>query len=628
MFKQIFTNRTVRLSCCLILVTILLLPSAYAQQKDPFEPKLDIILNGNQPEPLFPGQSKPKSDPFRLSVSAIPDNIAPGKNFRVEVMFAIASGYQLYVKETSVTAMPTPGLIFGDVRQISQTFEKKDQYGGTILIYKKKAIFELPVTVEPSAESGPKQISLEVRYLGCTETMCFLPQKKDLEVAFTVIPGTYPVAGGTPEPAIPDRGMTAVEQNPFQEMADRFGPLGVLAAAFIWGILASLTPCVYPMIPVTVSVISAGSRGSVSRGFILSLFYVLGLSLTYAILGTVAAWSGSLFGSYANHPAVRVIVAGVFVILALSMFDLFSIQMPSSLSSRLGGAGSGFVGVFLTGAVAGAVVGPCVGPMLVALLVYIAALGSKLQGFLIMWNFALGMGMLFLVIGTFSGAAASLPKAGMWMEKLKRFFGVLMLAVALYYVEPLLPENVLMLSLGAFLIGIGVFAGAFDALNTESAGRERLWKAAGILFLVLGVGYVARFTLDDRMPRDNIVSQKIGIAWLSDEASALARARQEKKPVMIDFSADWCAACKKLERETFTNSSVTDKSKQFVCLRIDCTDTEDPAITDIYKKYNVKGLPTIFFINALGQPLPDKSVTEFIGAADLMKRMHHVEQGQ
>ncbi|WP_207681004.1 protein-disulfide reductase DsbD family protein [Desulfonema magnum] len=598
--------------------------SVHARQNDPFESKLDIILKGNPSEPLFPTGAQIQSAPFKLNAIAIPDKVAQNKDFTVRVTFDIAPGHQLYADKTYIKPAAMSGLIFGQVKTTSATFEKNDPYQGKILIYKEQATFELPVSVALSADPGPVTIMLEAGYLGCTETVCFLPEKKNLNVAFTIIPATEAFVADIPEPIIQD---TPPDRNPFQEAADKFGVLGVLFAAFIWGLFASLTPCVYPMIPVTVSVIGAGSRGSVSRGFVLSLFYVLGLSLTYAIFGTIAAWSGSLFGEYANHPAVRIIVAGVFVILALGLFDLFYIQVPSAISSKLGGqTGAGIIGVFLTGAAAGAVVGPCVGPMLVALLVYIAAIGSKLQGFLIMWHFALGMGMLFLVIGTFSGAAASLPKAGPWMENLKRFFGVLMLAVALYYVKPLLSENIFMLCVGIFLIGIGVFVGGLDALTADSAVRDRVWKTVGIVCLAVGIAYAARFALDDQVSLPRVSSPKAGITWLKDENAALVKARQEKKPVMMDFYADWCAACKKLERETFASPAVADKAKQFVCVKIDCTDTTDPVIRQIQDKYRIVGLPTIMFMNSLGRPLPAKSVTEFVDPVTLLARMRQVEQ--
>ncbi|MCP4623869.1 MAG: hypothetical protein GY850_10100, partial [bacterium] len=252
------------------------------------------------------------------------------------------------------------------------------------------------------------------------------------------------------------------------------------------------------MIPVTVSVIGASGSKSISRSFFLSAVYVLGMSLVYAGFGVAAAWSGSLFGAYSDHMAVRIVVAAVFILMGLSMFDLFYIQMPSTISSRLGGkTGAGTLGVFLAGGAAGAAVGPCVGPMLVGLLIYIAALGNKVYGFLIMWSFSLGMGILFMLIGTFSGAAAALPKSGIWMERLKYTFGILMFAIALFYIKPVLPLRIFLLLLDAFLVGIGIFIGAVWIAKTKQTGKGKLATAMAIVGIALCISIVSQFINKD-----------------------------------------------------------------------------------------------------------------------------------
>jgi thioredoxin:protein disulfide reductase len=614
---------------CLLMIAVSAATAGNAQTLPVISEKNDSIFNTELPK-SEPAPTKTESNPFKMSIQAVPNTVSTGQSMKVHVRFEIAPRHQIYAKETSVTPIPAPGIVFGEVRTLTPTVEKNDPYLGIIRVYKEKAEFELPVSIDRSVEPGAKTLSVEVGYTGCTEEVCFLPEKKTLEVNFTVVPGTGAAASSPVSADIKEKSgnNSLLETNPFRKTAEKFGLIGVLAAAFFWGLLASLTPCVYPMIPITVSVIGSNTAGSIFRGFMLSVCYVLGMSVTYSILGTVAALSGGLFGEYANHPAVRIIVAGVFVILALSMFDFFYIQMPSAISSRLGGRkGTGPVGIFLTGAAAGMVVGPCVGPMLVGLLIYIAAVGSKIQGFLILWSFALGLGMIFLVIGTFSGMAASLPKAGIWMEKIKHFFGVLMLGAALYYVEPLIPERTLSLILGAFLICIGVFIGGLDPLNAESGSWKRLWKTAGIVFLALGICYAAKFTLNGQMQIPANTAAVKGIVWLNDEAAGLSRAAAQNQPVMIDFTAEWCAACKKLERETFIAPDVIKMSEHFVCIRIDCTDAAEPEVRQLQKKYEVKGLPTIIFTDSQGNVLPERSVTEFINPEKLLERMRQVRQG-
>jgi len=483
--------------------------------------------------------------PFQFKAAVNPAQIMQGGKAIIEVSITIAKGHYLYAHKTDITSDPIEGLSFGKVDK-PEGVKKNDPYLGTVYTYAKQVVLRLPMRVDVSQKTGPGSFSLAINYQGCTATACFPPESKLIKVPYTIVAsgvasGETISSGDKKSPEVEKqadesdlhvRKATTDNLSAIEKAADRFGVIGVLMAAFIWGLLASLTPCVYPMIPITVSVIGAGANGKALRGLVLSVFYVLGMSLTYAIFGVAAAWSGNLFGAYTDHPAVRIVVAGVFVILALGMFDVFFIQMPASLSSKFGGkTGTGVI-------VAGAIVGPCVGPMLVGILVYIASLADKLLGFFIMWSFALGMGMLFLVIGTFSGAAASLPKAGKWMEQIKNFFGVLMLAFALYYIQPLLPIKVFYLILGALLIGISLYLGALDAFTTAITGPRRLWQAAGIVCLVLGVCYTARFTLDEHPPRQNIMAaQRSGINWQNNEADALAKAEREKKPVMIDFAA-------------------------------------------------------------------------------------------
>jgi len=572
-------------------------------------------------------------EPFKITVSAIPDAVAAGNTGTIQVVFDIAPGYKIYADTASVIPGTAEGFTFGKLRT-PQPLEKKEPDGKTALFYQGHTVFELPVRPDLSLKPLGKSIPLEISYRGCSETVCFLPEKKQMEIMLSVLPpmaedmraeknGSPASEGGLAE----EKEADGLQQNAFQNAASKFGLAGVLAAAFLWGILASLTPCVYPMIPITVSVIGAGRSENLFQSFLLSLFYIMGMSLTYAVFGVIAAWSGSLFGAYTDHPAVRILVSGIFVILALGMFDLVHIHMPSRISSGLGAwSGTGIFGVFLTGAATGAVVGPCVGPMLVGLLVYIASIGSKLQGFVIMWSFALGMGMLFLVIGTFSGMASALPRAGSWMENIRRFFGLMMLAVALYYIRPLLSGNVFVLLLGILLTGTGIYTGALDRMQTESAGYERFRKTAAIVCLVLGIAYTARFAFSDLFVLKSQISAHPGegIRWYEDEAAGMIAAAQQGKPVMMDFRADWCAACLQLERETFTHSRVREMAESFIAIRIDNTNAEAPGPKELRKKYGVVGLPTLVFLDRQGNVLQNLSVTEYIGSADMIARMQQV----
>ena len=562
------------------------------------------------------------ADPFVFHAEADPTVLGPGEKGVIRISVRIPSGHKLYASKMGIAPGDAAGVGYGELIS-PESVEKTEPDGTTARFYVGEVSFHLPVFMDPGAAPGSVALPLTVRYQGCSETGCFFPQEKRLEAALTI--GAAPAAGESPIPVISsgEAAAGAAEENPYEKAARRFGLAGVLAAAFVWGLLASLTPCIYPMIPITMSVIGAVSTGSLSRGLFLSTIYVLGMSLVYAAFGVAAAWSGGLFGGLSDHPAVRIGVAVVFVALALSLFDLFHLRMPSRFASRLGGKfGGGGIGVFLTGAAAGAVVGPCVGPLLVALLVYIATLGDQLQGFLIMWSFALGMGTLFVVIGTFSGAAARLPRSGPWMERLKQSFGVFMLGAALYYLAPLLPERIVLLTVAAFLIGTGTFLGALDTLSPESGGYARFKKSLGILCLTLGVAYAARFALTGAVVSSGPpLSGSPGIAWLTNEAEALKVAERTRRPVMIDFYADWCAACRDLDEKTFVDPEVVAAAGGFVAIKVDNSDAGESGAAALRRKYGVVGLPTIVFADAGGRVIPGETITAFIPPGELSARM-------
>jgi len=563
------------------------------------------------------------ADPFAFIIDVAPERIAPGQGGVITVSARIPPGHKLYADRTSIIPGAVPGMAFGRL-DVPGSVERTEPDGNTARFHVADATFRLPVSVEASAPVGSALVvPLTIRYQGCAGDRCFFPQEKRFAVTVDVI-GSAAEQNVSPAPAA-EALAPPPSENPYWRAHHRFGLMGVLAAAFVWGLLASLTPCIYPMIPITMTVIGAAGAGSAGRGFGLSLIYVAGMSLVYAAFGVAAAWSGALFGGFAGHPAVRIGVAVIFTGMALSLFDLFHVRMPVWAASRIGRKfGGGGVGVFLTGAAAGAVVGPCVGPLLVALLVYVATLGDRLQGFLIMWSFALGMGTLFVVIGTFSGAAAALPRSGSWMERLKRSFGALMLAAALYYAAPLMPDRILWLFTGALLIGIGVFMGALDGLTAAAGGYDRLRKSVGILCLALGVAYAARFALTGAGvggATGTPTAAPGGIAWMTDEAAALAAAHQGQRPVLIDFYADWCAACKDLDRKTFADPRVVATADRFVALRVDSSDPSDPEAKALHRKYGVVGLPTLVFIDRTGRIAERETVTQFIAPEALLERM-------
>jgi thioredoxin:protein disulfide reductase len=420
--------------------------------------------------------------------------------------------------------------------------------------------------------------------------------------------------------------------------ADLSGRLGLsagvgavtFAVLFLGGVLTSLTPCVYPLIPITVGIFGARRAEHRARSVALSATYVGGIALTYSALGIFAALSGKAFGSALSSPWVAALLALFLVALAASMFGAFEIELPASLQARLSSvSGVGFAHAFGMGLVAGIVAAPCTGPVLAGVLTYVAASRNVVLGFWMLFAYALGMGLLFFVLGATS---LKLPRSGAWMEGVKAVLGVALIAAAVGLVLPLLPQ-VPALPFGdrplavasAVLAFIAVAAGALH-LSFHAARRERALKGAALLLLFAAVGLRLGWFGKPAMPR---------IPWLHDERVALEQARATGKPILVDFFAEWCAACKELDVHTFSDPSVQQEVVQrFVPLKVDATD-ETEEVSRLEQKYGIPGLPTVLMM-ACNDPKPEPScdvpadgpfrITGFIPPSEMIERMRRIPQ--
>jgi thiol:disulfide interchange protein DsbD len=388
---------------------------------------------------------------------------------------------------------------------------------------------------------------------------------------------------------------------------------GALGVAWLGGVLTSLTPCVYPLIPITVAVFGAREARSRLQAIALTLVYIAGMAVMFSGLGYVAASSGKVFGSFLANPWVLTGLGLFFVAMAASMFGAFDIALPSSLALRLnrvGGAGWG--GAFAMGLVAGIIAAPCTGPVLASLLTVVATSGQPVFGFVLLFVYALGVGLPFLLLGGFS---VSLPKSGPWMEAVKSVFGIALLALALNYwkdafpgIRSALAGASLPVIVGPIAAFVGILLGAVHR-SFYGTAKEKVLKVAGVALVVLGI-----------FVRLGTAGPAGGIEWSYDLDAALARAEAEQKPVMIDFWAEWCAACKELDRHTFTDPEVLAEAENFVTVKIDGT-LEDERILALYDRYGVQGLPTVLFLRPDGRPVEDPRVTGFLEGPKFAQEM-------
>jgi thiol:disulfide interchange protein DsbD len=516
------------------------------------------------------------------------------------------------------------------------------------------------VRVAKDLSFGRHTLKLVAGYQGCFEKpvfACFPPVDLDIEVPVDIVPAgaaeqrineaffaTAPrdlpppgeeaaVAIATAEPRAGATGSTAAlpEQTglagKLQEALAKRSLLAFLLV-FLGGIATSFTPCVYPMIPITISYIGGRARSRV-QGFLLSLVFVLGIAVMYSVLGVIAAITGSLFGGIMQSTPVLIGVAVVFFAMGASMLGAFDLALPSGLQSKLqGGPRTGVLGAFFMGMITGIVASPCVGPVLVVLLAGVAAIGSIPLGIAFLFTFALGLGLLFLVIGTFAGALAGLPQAGGWMDTVKHVFGVILLAMGIYFLRGVLGPNVTLLASGAFLVFVGVFVGAFHAVGEEPSHGRMARKALGLvillvggLLLLAGVGRIMGIGLAAAPALTGGRAAAGHGNWLTDDAVGLAQAKTAGKPAVLDFWADWCGACKELDHKTWSDPEVRRELERFVAVKLDLTAKNDVNQAKL-ATYGVPGLPTVIFFDASG-----REVTRFFGfkpprqVLDLMRRV-------
>ena len=372
---------------------------------------------------------------------------------------------------------------------------------------------------------------------------------------------------------------------------------GALGLIFVAGLATSLTPCVYPMIAITVSVFGARQAESRARAALLSTAFVLGIAALFTPLGVVSALTGSAFGSALASPWVVGALAALFMAMALSMFGLFDLALPSALQNRLAEAGGfGVRGAFVLGFANGLIAAPCTGPVLAVLLTWVATTGNVGFGALALFIYAIGIGVLFWVVGTF---AITLPKSGRWVEWTKSVFGIAMLALAFYYLRGVLPyprpdvRDQIWLAIALGLVVGGVVAGAVHLSFRGGAWIARLRKAIGVAACVAGILGVVGYA--EALPPG------AHITWTEDFEAGKSEALIEGRPMLVDFGADWCGACQELERDVLSDPRVVAEARRFVTVRVDLsTDKATEEKWALLKDYKQPGLPLVVMHNSDG----------------------------
>jgi len=382
---------------------------------------------------------------------------------------------------------------------------------------------------------------------------------------------------------------------------------GRFVLAYLGGLALNLTPCVYPLIPVTISFFANQSRHRLGYTAWLSGCYVLGLAITYSFLGLAASLTGGLFGAVLQRPIVLIGVAGILIALGLSMCGLFELRVPSAISSRFGLGRMGLAGALIMGLTVGIVAAPCIGPFVIGMLLYVSQLGSPVIGFWLFFTLALGLGAPYLLLGLFASRLNRLPKAGEWLVWVKQVLGCALFGVALYLVFPLLPDAAGRWAILALLVGCWVYLGW---LSRTTLRGSWLWarRAVGLLLVLSAVG---AYPAGSPPPSP--------IVWVPYTEAVLHHANG--KPVLADVYADWCIPCREMDLTTFRDPHVVEHAGGFLMVKVDVTNPDHPDVLEFIERYDVFGVPTLVVFDAQGNVRPDLSRAGYISAKELLEIM-------
>jgi thiol:disulfide interchange protein DsbD len=488
--------------------------------------------------------------------------------------------------------------------------------GEPLDVYQGDAPIFFTLATSSGLAPGSYTLTGNLRVQACDDKSCLAPSTLDISMPVEVVAAQTaykPInqglfseysGGGDPPASLTDNSIASM----FNERGAILAFLGI----FLIGLALNLTPCVYPMLSVTVSLFGgqAEKETRTRKTFMMASIYVLGIVSMYSVLGVAAAYTGSLFGNWLQSSAVLAGVGIILLAMALSMFGLYELQPPQWLLQKLGSAGGsvGPAGHFLSGIMVGIFAAPCIGPPVIALLTFVGAQGDPLFGFFTFFVMALGLGLPYLILGTFSSLLSKLPRSGEWMVWVKKVFGVVLVGAALFFLAlAWLPKYVLYTLPPTLILG-GIYLGFMESSGRNGKIFSRVKRMVGIAGMIGGLLIIVNLT-------------KPTVDWASYNPEKLEQAAASGTPVVLDFTADWCVPCLELDRITFTDPDVIAALQPYRTIKVDLTDYGSPEAEALRKQFGVAGVPTIIFLDDEGNEIEEARITGFVDAEEFLKRM-------
>jgi len=579
-----------------------------------------------------------QSSPVSWSVVPQQAQCAIHDTIVLHIRAKITKNHYLYQDKLVIASVPVSGIHSERIRYSPAHSHFDSLSNKNRMIFADSIRATMPVIISAYG-SDAIPLTITCSYQGCNTSMCFLPQTDTLHVLLHLHKPSPAAVSTAPAATVHASTVQTKPPVPSQDVplpapTQPAAHSGILALffAFLGGLLTCLTPCVYPLIPVTIGIFGAMASRNRFQTFLMSLTYVAGISVMFSALGFVLAYTGQVFGQFMGNPWIIGALIALFCMFGVSLLGAFDFQLPAGIQNKLASlssAASGYKKVFIMGLVAGIIAAPCTGPSLGAILTYVATTKSPVMGTLLLFSFSIGLGLPFLFLGTFAGLLASRPKPGPWMEQVKSVLGIIMFIVALYYARPIIPAlsalkavTLTGISLSIVAIAAGIASGATYLSYHTHSWTARLRKTAGIAAVIIGsFALLNPFVFGTQSTGTHAAAEASD--WQTDFNVGLVYAKQHHMPVIVDYYADWCLACAELDKTTFADSSVKKSLSGFVRIRMDFT-RNTLQTKELAARMSIRGLPVLDFYDENGNLLIGKRITGYIPPTKLIEHVQNV----